>query len=346
LRDNQFIVLQYLSLRTFEDVSAALNFESDGIRIVGGSDLYTTKAAGTDKKLYKRIDKTLEAQHESLLRLAASLSPPQAKEFAKTSNLSQSSPFGTLSQVSNRRTFAYMIATLNASHPDYDFSKVLRPSDFCREKRINDVMNNVDSKVYTAHSSRIPRGLQTPGGSMMWGPRMWSLINEEMDLYDCDVYSYKPDENPFDDEETALWSLHYFFFNKTLKRVCYLYVRALSPTFPDAEDEEDEEDNVTITPIRTKRKHRQSADFSARKRARYWLGDRADDLEDEWDEEDGIIRRIEANESEEDIGAEVIEAIEKRGRSMSSTNMSDERNDRSHSHVRTMGESIAEAIEL
>lgn len=334
---------------------------------MGGSDLYTTKAAGTDKKLYRQIDKALESQHESLLRLAASLSPPQAREFAKTSNLSQSSPFGTLSQVSNRRTYAYMIATLNASHPDYDFSHVLRPSDFCREKRINDVMNNVDSKIYAAHSSHVPLGSQTPGGSQMWGPRMWSLINEEMDLFDCEVYSYNPIENPFDDEETALWSLHYFFFNKTLKRVCYLHLRALSPTFPDVEDEDENEDaetegSGTVTPARMKRKHRQSADFSARKRARYWLGDRADDIEDEWDEEEQIIERISDRESEnaEEEGEEEEEAADlktnqpelsvkpslKRGRSMSSTTMSEERHERSPSQVRTMNESIAEAIEL
>jgi AP-1 complex subunit sigma 1/2 len=338
--------MKYLSLRTFEDVSSALNFESDGTRVVGGCDLYTTKAGTADKKLYKRIDKTLESQHESLLRLAASLSPPQAKLFAKTSNLSQSSPFGTLSQISNRRTYAYMISTLNASHPDYDFSKVLRPSDFCREKRLNDVMNNVDSKMYSAHSARIPRGLQTPGGSLMWGPRMWSFINDEMDLYNCDIFSYKPDENPFDDEEIALWSTHYFFFNKTLKRVCYLYVRALSPSFPDEPEEEDDLEAGAATPVQKKRKQRQSADFSARKRARYWLGDRADDLEEEWDEEAAIIQRYDDDSEEDDIDVEILEEIEKRGRSMSSNMSEDSEEPRSKSHVLNMHDAIAEAIEL
>ena len=38
--------------------------------------MYTTKAAGSDKKLYKNIDNRLESQYESLVRLSASLSPP------------------------------------------------------------------------------------------------------------------------------------------------------------------------------------------------------------------------------------------------------------------------------
>ena len=309
--------------------------------------MYTTKAAGTDKKLYKQIDRSLEAQHESILRLAASLSPPQAAQFAKTSNLSQSSPFGTLSQISNRRTYAYMIATLNASHPDYDFSNVLRPSDFCREKRLKDVMSTVDSKIYSAQSSRIPKGLQTPGGSLMWGPRMWNNMDSEMDLYNCEIYSYKPEENPFDDEETALWSQHYFFFNKAMKRVCYLYVRALSPSFAGDESDDNTVEDGSITPMRPKRRYaeRQSADFSARKRARFWLGDRADDLEAEWESP------VYDSADDDDVDVELLDEIVKRGRSMSS-NISEDRDEleeakeRAKSHVRRMSEALAEAIEL
>ncbi|KAF2670366.1 Maf1-domain-containing protein, partial [Microthyrium microscopicum] len=253
----------------------------------------------------------------------------------KSSNLSQSSPFGTLSQGSNRRTYSYMIATLNASHPDYDFSSVLRPSDFCHERRLNDVMSSVDSKVYSAHSARIPRG-------------MWNYINDEMDLYDCEIYSYKPDENPFDDEEIALWSLHYFFFNKARKRVCYLYIRALSPTFPDIEDDDDD-DLIAATPD-SKKRHRQSADFSARKRARYWLGDRADALEDEWDEEEEVLGRYEGEESEEETTtweAVQVKPREKRGRSLSSnlSTASAEEESRSKSRVRTT-EEVAQTTQV
>ena len=57
---------------------------------------------------------------------------------------------------------------------------------------------------------------------------MWMLIDKEMQLSQCEKYTYVPDDDPFDGEEGALWSVHYFFFNKEMKRVCYLYLRALS----------------------------------------------------------------------------------------------------------------------
>jgi Maf1 regulator len=333
-----------------------LNFEGDGIRIVGGCDLYTTKAAGSDKKLYKRIDKTLEAQFESQLRIAASLSPPQAAQFAKTSNLSQSSPFGALSQTANRRTYSYMIATLNASHPDYDFSNVLRPADFVHEDRIKNSMDQFDSKVYGAKSTRIPPGLQTPGGSATWGPRIWKAIDDQMDLYKCEVYSYKPDQNPFDDEESAIWSLHYFFFNKTMKRVCYLYARALSPSWTEDVQEYDSDDGTAAAetpPPGQKRRYaeRQSADYSARKRARFWLGDKAEYIENDWEPEHDDSG-VEVEDDEEAELEAFIETV-KRGRSMSS-NISEEDGRtgsrkstlRKRSHVRNMDEAVAEAIEL
>src|SRR5271156_5048584 len=134
--------------RDFDVVSSSLNFTTPDLHVLGGCDLYTTKAAGGDKKLYKNIENGLEAQYKSNLQFSHSLSPPQAHQLASSLNLSRSSPFGNLGMISSRRTYAYMIATLNASHPDYDFSHVLRPSDFKREKHLRVVMNTLDTTMY------------------------------------------------------------------------------------------------------------------------------------------------------------------------------------------------------
>lgn len=286
---------QYLPLRDFDDVTNALNFDTADCHVIGGCDLYTTKAAGGDKKLYKTIENSLESQYESLLRFSASLSPPQASSAAASLNLSRSSPFGPLSQISSRRTFAYLIATLNASHPDYDFSHLLRPSDFRREKSLKAVLNTLDTTLYnlrprpTSHavpshwSSEVTSGRpSTPSGSQTWGPRMWRLIDKEMSLKECSVYCYSPEEDPYDGEEGAIWSFNYFFFNKARKRVCYIYLRGLSIISHSP---------AQRTPMKTKR----SADddwsrsdiTGAGKRARYWLGDRAnDDVSSGWGEDD------------------------------------------------------------
>ncbi|KAI9792689.1 MAG: hypothetical protein M1816_001788 [Peltula sp. TS41687] len=292
--------MEFLPLREFDDVTSALNFDTSDCHVVGGCDLYTTKAAGSDKKLYKTIEHSLESQYESLLRLSASLSPPQASTAASALNLSRSSPFGPLTQISSRRTFAYLIATLNASHPDYDFSHLLRPTDFRCERSLKSVMNTIDTTLYNLRprplggsSLTVPNGMMmmsaggisTTGGNQAWGPHMWRMINKEMSLKDCSIYCYAPEEDPYDGEEGAIWSLNYFFFNKARKRVCYLYLRGFSI--------------VSHSPvgrhIDTPRKmtfgkddERSHSAGGASKRARYWLGDRVNgaDVEGGWDDDD------------------------------------------------------------
>ncbi|PVH83683.1 mitogen-activated protein kinase-like protein MAF1 [Cadophora sp. DSE1049] len=291
--------MKFLPLRDFDDVTSALNFDTPDCHVIGGCDLYTTKAAGSDKKLYRNIDKSLESQYESLLRLSASVSPEGSGPSPL--NLSRSSPFGPLSQVSSRRTFAYLIATLNASHPDYDFSHILRPADFRRERSLKAVINTIDSTLYNLRPSSGMMTLQVPSQisyttasspsptSQAWGPQMWSLVDKEMNLKECTVYCWAPPDEPFDGEEASIWSLNYFFFNKEKKRVAYLYVRGVPV--------------MTHSPRQRSSMPKRSAsvyDSGANKRAKYWLGDQAANVTNEEDlEEDGDVTMW-ANEDEVD----------------------------------------------
>jgi AP-1 complex subunit sigma 1/2 len=267
--------MKYLPVQDFEAVTSALNYNTPDCNVTGGCDLYTTKSTGSDKKLYKNIDKDLESQHAALLKLGASLSPPQREQMLATSPsmqlFSHSSAFGPLSDLSSRRTFAYLIATLNASHPHYDFSHVLRPGDFKRERNLRRVMVNLDSILQNvrpgfeakSYSSSVGSG-ETPS---IWGPQCWSLIDKEMHLSECTIFSYHPDIDPFEEDESAIWAAHYFFFNRSLKRVAYLYVRVVpvmssqSPTLRPKRDPQSN-DNVDADSV------------GAQKRAKYWLGDK------------------------------------------------------------------------
>ena len=264
--------MKFLPLRDFDDVTAALNFKTPDCHVIGGCDLYTTKAAGSDKKLYKNIENSLESQYESLLRLSASVSPPSS-DGPTDVNLSRSSPFGPLSQVSSRRTFAYLIATLNASHPDYDFSHNLRPADFRRERSLKAVINTLDSTLFNlrpssgmpfqvASQTSYPRASSAPATSQAWGPQMWSMIDKEMTLKDCTIYCWAPPDEPFEGDEGSIWSLNYFFFNKERKRVAYIYVRGVPV--------------ITHSPQFRNGIAKRSAigyESGANKRARFWLGD-------------------------------------------------------------------------
>ncbi|AEO62256.1 uncharacterized protein THITE_2106227 [Thermothielavioides terrestris NRRL 8126] len=305
--------MKYLSLPAFDVVTSALNFDTPDCHVTGSCDLYTTKAAGSDKKLYKNIQQSLESQHAALLKLGASLSPPQRDSMAASLNLSRSSPFGSLEEVSNRRTFAYLIATLNASHPDYDFSHVLRPADFKRERVLRRVMTQIDSTLSSVRPSStlldaaVPRSSPAKASEFStgvstapaWGPQMWAMIDKEMMLKDCTVFSYQPADDPFDEEEGAIWALHYFFFNKALKRVCYLYVRGVpvmshSPRLlPHAALSRRARAAGLPGISAAAAADDDDADYlGAGKRARYWLGDRFADrvtASDDDDMDDGLI---------------------------------------------------------
>jgi AP-1 complex subunit sigma 1/2 len=48
---------------------------------------------------------------------------------------------------------------------------------------------------------------------------MWKLLDDHMTIDDCEVYQWAPEDDPFEGEEGALWSYHFFFYNKGRKRV-------------------------------------------------------------------------------------------------------------------------------
>jgi len=270
-------------------VTDALNFSTADCHIIGSCDLYTTKAAGGDKKLYKNIENTLESQHESLVRLSKSISPPQIPIDSRTRlesppvqpdiDLSRDSAFGSLSQHSARRTFAYLIATLNASHADYDFSNILRPHDFRRisgtdiKKAVDGTMLHlrprrllpvVASPNTALLSSSAPGGLT---GDTVWSAGMWDLMDKEMDLRQCVKYVWEPEDDPFE-EEAGIWSQHYFYFNKEQKRVCYLHFGAFS-VLSHSPMNSGIQSKSSIT-------GRSSIRSGNNKRAQYWLGNSAD----------------------------------------------------------------------
>ncbi|KAI4600758.1 RNA polymerase III-inhibiting protein maf1 [Pestalotiopsis sp. 9143b] len=360
--------LVFLPIRDFDTVTSALNFTTPDLRVNGGCDLYTTKAAGSDRKLYKSIDQSLESKHAALLKFGASLSPPQREQMAASLNLSRSSPFGPLSDIQSRRTFAYLIATLNASHPDYDFSHVLRPSDFRRERNLrraiaafDSTLNNVRppslltpavSSSYRAYGSS-PSSLAAAGGTAIssppWGPQMWAMIDKEMKLKDCVCFSYQPATDPFDGEEAAIWRMHYFFFNKSLKRVAYMYVRGVPSIMHSS---------PALKPNGVRRGSSSvlspslASSGGANKRANYWLGDSIADRVIESDgENDEDDTEMEIYDPDEDIDFDPLNTASSKENSedeylQSESEDEDDDDEMRQSPVRGVSEDIASQMEL
>ena len=141
---------------------------------------------------------------------------------------------------------------------------------------------------------------------------MWSLIDKEMNLRECERYSYMPQDDPFDGEEGAIWSLHYFFFNKERKRVCYLYLRGLSVLShsPVAAP-------MHIDRMRQNRDSGVSVSEGAVKRANYWLGSSIDEDamdEGEYEDDDDEIIHDEYENQDDEIEVPYIDLDEVRDR--------------------------------
>ena len=182
-----------------------------------------------------------------------------------------------------------MIATLNATNPDYDFSLNARPADFRREKNLRAVMNALDATLLSlrpkkqaasaasgsaaAHWSSTPPETEPLPVGPTWSPKMWRRIDQEMTLRECSVYCYLPEDSPWtdDEDEPTLWSVDYFFFNKARKRVCYFYLRGVSLF--------DSGDNVPRTPLSVRSLPATdyvggfAAEQTSSKRAAFWLGE-------------------------------------------------------------------------
>lgn len=117
-------------------------------------------------------------------------------------------PFGPINETASRRTFAYLIAILNASFPDHDFSS-LEPTDFLKIS-LKSMISKFENSFYSLGKN-----------PEEW---MWEIINSHMDMPDCVIYQYSPSRSFLDDEPGYLWSLIFFLFNKKRKRVAYLYL--------------------------------------------------------------------------------------------------------------------------
>lgn len=91
-------------------------------------------------------------------------------------------------------------------------------NEFSKEPSLQWVMNSVHANLSVIAGDQY-RGLRSA---------LWTAVDEEIDLHDCDIYSYNPDLNsdPFG-EPGSLWSFNYFFYNKKRKRIVFFTCRAV-----------------------------------------------------------------------------------------------------------------------
>ncbi|PWN48680.1 Maf1-domain-containing protein, partial [Violaceomyces palustris] len=201
--------MKYLEYPELELLSRALTFESAECKVFTRMEAYSCKTVNKEKRLYKNLE-------ESYLR-SASTSPPDYLEEILAS------PFGRLDQASARKTLFLLIATLNCAFPDHDFSEV-NPADFRREPSPAMVLNSLSTTLLSLKTggsaprsySSIPgsfgeaaiAGTNSFSGGFSFGPTatqqlnlpsyinhpaLSSILDDIMNVSDCEVYTFHPD---------------------------------------------------------------------------------------------------------------------------------------------------------
>jgi len=152
------------------------------------------------------------------------LSPPQGVSPGRStySRSVSGDEDGPLCDTINRKTLFYLIATLNSAFPDYDFMDV-KSDEFSKEPSLQYVMTAIDTNL-----SATARDYYT-----QLRQQLWAAVDDEIQLPECDIYSYNPDlgSDPYG-EDGCLWSFNYFFYNKRLKRIVFFTCRAINPIYP------------------------------------------------------------------------------------------------------------------
>lgn len=172
------------------------------------------------------------------------------------------SPFGPLKNVTTRKTFAYLIAILNTTYPDHDFSN-LQPSTENFHKingpeelinKFNNVMISLGKKedllnwiwdTVNLYMDIIPPKSASNNGfarsrhnSMNGGGNYATPLSPAESppngnsFEGCQIYEFQPtDQSILEDLNypyQAMWSYYWFIYNKKKKRVSFLYLTAIN----------------------------------------------------------------------------------------------------------------------
>lgn len=226
--------MKYLENEKLTELTAELSDVpiGDSSRVINGRiEAYTMKRAGNDKKfafalgqkyvaeieeLQQEMAQTVErrkrsASTSSILEASAKRSKPSrgrslSFDYFTLDNVNPKTTLGDFSELATRRLMTDLILTLNASFPDYDFANV-KPSQF---EKLN--IETVRDQIYERLSE-----LASFKSQKNWLVELWMAVNDVVDLRECLIFSF---EEEMIDEE-ALWSFHYFFVNKSLRRIVF-----------------------------------------------------------------------------------------------------------------------------
>eukprot|EP01094_Clydonella_sp_ATCC50884_P017047 TRINITY_DN28_c1_g1_i1.p1 TRINITY_DN28_c1_g1~~TRINITY_DN28_c1_g1_i1.p1 ORF type:complete len:228 (-),score=43.14 TRINITY_DN28_c1_g1_i1:318-1001(-) len=191
--------MKFLETPAFVELCNRIISNNDETKISSRLEAYSCKPMSEDKKLIR----DLTASYEGLLARSPTAMP-------------STSPFGPLTEPASRKAFSFLISTLNAAFPNYDFSGV-EPEEFTKEANLPMVVNSINT-LLESHVQDYTNAIQD---------ELWAAIDDQIRPADCSIYSFHPEPgcSPFDEGE-SIWCFFFFFFNKERKRVVFFSCNA------------------------------------------------------------------------------------------------------------------------
>uniref|UniRef100_A0A7S0W2G2 Repressor of RNA polymerase III transcription n=1 Tax=Hemiselmis tepida TaxID=464990 RepID=A0A7S0W2G2_9CRYP len=187
-------------------------------KVNGRVEIYSCKLAPSEKRLANSLDKQLAVELGGSQSVGSLEDSPLGGSFGNPFNPGHSSlspasasPLGSVTDSATRKLLINLILTLNNTFSDYDF-RDLKPEDFIREGSLDLVQNSINSKLSRGEDS----------SNVEFYQRLWSSLDDEMSLKECEIYSYV---NDMDDDALSvgkIWSVNYFLYNKKLKKLAFL----------------------------------------------------------------------------------------------------------------------------
>jgi len=178
--------------------STCLSDTSLGELIVQGFiEAYQCKADRSEVKLFKSVKKKVE-------KLISSSPTTFTKKMA-------SSPLGPINHASTIQLLVQLISTMNSSLPDHDFSN-LQASDFLRVNNIDLVVNKINDYLLNHSLEAKFHGIRK---------RFWDMLDSVVNLKKCDLYSFVPDDESEVFGSGQVWTMNFFFVNKSAKKIVF-----------------------------------------------------------------------------------------------------------------------------
>ncbi|CAI9096070.1 OLC1v1032139C1 [Oldenlandia corymbosa var. corymbosa] len=203
--ENWSFSMKYLEYTPLDRINDFLSQVNLGERTIKGClEAYSCKHTGTDKKL----SLSLESEILDYLGKSSDTDSPSPVEYLPTSS---------------RRTLIYLLLTLYHIYPDYDFSAV-NAHQFFNEETWDSFKQIFD--VYMFEASK--EWLETNEGCTLL-EILYKALDEVVKLAECEIYSYNAEADADPSlERGAIWSYHFFFYNRKLKRVVSFRFSCLS----------------------------------------------------------------------------------------------------------------------